>query len=367
MAWNPQGGGGQGPWGQGPRGGGGGGQAPNPPDFDEFIKRGQNNLKKLLPSGAGVGRVLALVVLVVAGIWLMTGMYRVQPGEQGVELLFGKFVKTTGPGLHFWFPGPIGETLTPYVERTNVIQVGFRKGEDMGGRNSMKRKVPQESLMLTRDQNIIDVEFVVQWRIKNAADFLFNIRTVRDTIKVAAESAMREVVGQMTLEGVRTENRGQAQQRAVELLQQILDLYGAGVIITEVKLQDVSPPKEVSAAFADVQSAKQDQSRLINEAKRYQNDIVPRAEGEALRMIQQAEAYKKKVTQEAIGEAKRFTLVYDAYAQGKDVTRKRLYLERMQDVLGRVNKVIIDKQTQGSGGVVPYLPLNELGKRGASK
>ena len=360
MARNTQGGD-QGPWGGG-SGGGGGGGGPTPPDIEEMLRRGQDSFKRFIPGGVGGMRGIILIVLAVAALWGGSGFYRVQPGEQGVELLFGKFVKHTTPGLNYWFPSPIGEVLKPNVERTNTVSVGFREvNQDRRGRGT-GRDVPQESLMLTGDQNIIDIDFVVQWRIKNAADFLFNIRDPEGTIKIAAESAMREVIGQTGLEDATTGKRQQVQQKARALLQKILDDYGAGVAIAEIQLQKADPPAEVIDAFHDVQRARQDQERSINEATAYKNDIVPKAKGQAQTMIQAASAYREKVIKEADGEAQRFLSVYETYKIAKDVTTRRLYLERMQQVLKDAEKVIIDKG-QGGTGVVPYLPLPELQKR----
>ncbi len=354
MAWNPQGGGGQGPWGRGP-------QSPQPPDIEELLRRSQNKFKQLMPGGFGRSRGFILVVVAAIVIWLASGLYRVQPGEQGVELLFGKFVKVTAPGLNYWPPAPIGQVFKPNVEFTNQIAIGYRTSSDE--RSSSVRDVPQESLMLTGDQNIIDVDFVVQWRIKNAANFLFNIRNPEATVKLAAESAIREVIGQTSLEDALTVKRGAVEAQTKELLQSILDSYGAGVFIVDVKQQKVDPPSEVIDAFNDVQRAKQDQERSVNEADAYRNAIVPRAKGEAARLIQAALAYKEKITREAEGEAERFLSVYEAYKTGEKVTIERLYIERMQSVLSKANKVIIDNK--GGTGVVPYLPLPELQKKNA--
>ena len=219
-----------------------------------------------------------------------------------------------------------------------------------------------ESLILTQDQNIADVDVIVQWRIKNAADFAFNIRNPQDTIKLVAESAIRETLGQTLLEDALTIKRQEVDARTKERMQQILDSYGAGVLITEVKQLKVDPPAEVIDAFNDVQRARQDQDRLVNEALAYRNDIVPRAKGEAERIIQGAGAYRDQVTREAQGDAARFASVYDAYLTGRDITTRRLYLERMQDILRNTHNVIIDESKSGQG-VVPYLPLNELQKR----
>ena len=360
MPWKQQGGGGdgQGPWG---RGGGGGSGGPQAPDFEEMLRRGQDRFKSFLPGGMGGGRSILLIALLVLVVWLLSGIYRVQPGEQGVELMFGKFTKTTSPGLHVWFPWPIGEVIKPNVERTNTINVGFR-GAGGAGRSAITRDVPEESLMLTGDQNIIDIDYVVQWRIKNARDFLFNIRDPEATVKLASESAIREVVGQNSLEDSLAKRRTEVEDSTKQLLQKILDEYKAGVFIAEIKMQKVDPPQPVIDAFNDVQRAKQDRERQQNEAQAYRNDIVPKAKGEAQRTIQGATGYREQQIKEAEGEAQRFLSVYNAYLTGKKVTLKRLYLERMQEVLRDSDKVIIDKG-KGGQGVIPYLPLPEIRKR----
>lgn len=369
MPWKNQGGGpwggggnGGGPWGGGGGGGGGpfgGGRGPQPPDIEEMLKRSQDKVKRYLP-GAGGAKGIILLVIAIVGFWSLSGIYRVEPGQQGVELLFGKYVKRTAPGLHIWFPTPIGDVIKPNVERTNTVNIGFRGTGDVV--RGSGRDVPLESLMLTSDQNIIDIDFVVQWRIKNAAEFLFNLRDPEQTIKLAAESSMREVIGQTSLEDALTVKRQIVQQQAKDLLQKILDDYKTGVAVAEIQLLKVDPPKDVIDAFNDVQRAKQDQERSVNEATAYKNDIVPRAKGEAQKMIQAAAAYKEQVVKEAEGEAKRFLSVYESYLTAKDVTTRRLFLERMQDVYSRSEKVIID-QGEGGNGVIPYLPLPELKKR----
>lgn len=313
-------------------------------------------MRRMLPGGLGSGRGIVLVVVAVIAIWLATGFYRVQPGEQGVELLFGRFVKTTTPGLNYWFPAPIGEVLTPNVEQTNQITIGYRGGTD-GARGAGARDVTQESLMLTADENIIDVDFLVQWRIKNAPDYLFNMRDPEGTVKLAAESSIREVMGQTTLEDALTMKRQEVDDRTRELLQGILDYYGAGIFIAEVKQLKVDPPAEVIDAFNDVQRARQDQERSVNEAMAYRNEIVPRAKGEGQRIVQDANAYKERLTAEAAGEASRFLSVLKAYQEGRDLTTRRLYLEQMQNIFKNSRNVIMDDKAQG---VVPYLPLSEL-------
>ena len=373
MPWKQQGGGGGGPWGgggtgggQGPwggkssGGGGSGGNAGGPPDLEELIRKGQDRFKNLMPGGVGGVKGIFLAVLLIVFVWLLSGLYRVQPGENGIELLFGKYVNTTQAGLNFWAPWPVGSIMRPNVEQTNQINVGFRS---LGpGRGDAARDVPEESLMLTGDQNIIDIDFVVQWRIKDAKDFLFNIRDPRSTVKLAAESSIREIVGQTPLEEVLATKRTEVETRTRDVLQRIMDDYKAGVFIAEVKMQKVDPPQKVIDAFNDVQRARQDKERQQNEAEAYRNDIVPKAKGEASRQLEQAAAYRERLIKEADGEAKRFVSVYEAYLTGKDVTVRRLYLERMQDVLKKSEKVIIENG-QGGTGVVPYLPLPEIKKR----
>ncbi|MCB2109199.1 MAG: FtsH protease activity modulator HflK, partial [Rhodobacteraceae bacterium] len=224
------------------------------------------------------------------------------------------------------------------------------------------RDVPQESLMLTGDENIVDLKFVIQWRIRDAGDFLFNLRDPEGTIKVAGESAMREIVGRSPLQAILADQREAVAQRSEELLQTIMDDYGAGVTILDIQIQSSDPPKEVIDAFNDVQRAKQDQERLQNEANAYRNDIVPRAKGDASRMVQNATAQKERLIREAEGQAARFNAFYETYVANKDLTVRRMYLEAMQEVLSRSEKVILDQDGKGSG-VVPYLPLPELQKR----
>jgi membrane protease subunit HflK len=348
--------GGGGPWG---RGGGGSGCGPRPPDFEDFIKKGQDRFRTIMPGGSG-GLGKAAWLLIGVGIiiaWLFTGLYRVQTNEQGVVLRFGQWVQTTEPGLNWHLPWPIETALTPSVTSVQQIDIGFvAAGNDRA--RSARRDIEEESLMLTGDQNIIDIDFTVQWKIADAGQYLFNIRDPEATVKIAAESAMREIIGRTDIQPALTEARGTVESEARILLQATLDEYEAGIEITELALQDVQPPRAVIDAFNDVLRAQQDRDRARNEADRYRNDILPRARGEALRTVQEAEAYKEQLENQAEGEAQRFLSVFRAYQQNPDVTRQRMYLETMQDVLSNTDKVILD--SQGSGGAVPYLPLNEL-------
>ena len=352
MAWNPQGG--QGPWGGGPSG-------PQPPDIEEMLRRSQDRLKRFMPGGLGTIRGIVLAILAVAAIWLASGFYKVQPGEQGVVLLFGKFIQTTDPGLHWFFPAPIGNVMTPDVERVNRIDIGFR-GASEGRRVAVQRDIPEESLMITGDQNIADADLTVFWKVGTAADFVFNIRNPEITVKAVGESAIREVIGQTPLEQALTGGKEGIQNRTQEVMQSMLDRYGAGIFIRDVQLLQVEPPSAVIDSFNEVQRARQDKERKQNEAEAYRNKVVPTARGEAAKIIQDSTAYKERLIKEAEGEAKRFLSVYQTYKMAKDVTLQRIYLETIEEVYRGANKVIIDSG-EGGTGVVPYLPLPELKKR----
>jgi modulator of FtsH protease HflK len=325
------------------------------PDLEEMLVRGRDRLRVLMPGGMGGLPAITLVAAAVLVLWGLSGFYRVQADEQGVELLFGKYVGTTQPGLNYWFPAPVGSIMRPKVTQTNQITIGFRNA---GG---TIQEVPQESLVLTGDQNIADIQFVVQWRIGNAQEFLFNMRDPEVTVKIAAESALREVVGANTLTDVVTDQRERLAQQAREALQGIMDVYKSGVTILDLQIQKADPPKEVIDAFNDVQRAKQDGERLANEAQAYGNNIIPRARGDAARHVQSAAAEKEKLIKEAEGEAAHFTAIYKTYAENKDLTVLRMYLETMQDILGKADVIIVDQNS--TGGVIPYLPLPEIRKR----
>ena len=353
MAWNPQGGG-QGPWGRGS----GGAQ---PPDIEEFLRRGQDRVKRMVPGGLGSGRGIILAVIAVTAIWLASGFYRVQPEEQGVALVFGKWVRTTGPGLNYNLPSPIGEVRTPKVTRVNRVQVGFRSGVDPR-RGTTLSAVPQESLMLSGDENIIDIQFVTFWIIKDAGLFLFRIRNPESTVRDASESAMREIIGKTNFEFARTQGRVRIETEAQDLIQGILDDFETGIEVSRVQLQKIDPPGNVLDAFRDVQAARADKERAVNEANAYRNEIVERAEGEAAKIVNEAEAYREQKIAIATGEAQRFLSVLEQYDRDKTVTTRRLYLETMKSVMEGMDKVLIDNRTGGTG-VVPYLSLQELQRR----
>jgi modulator of FtsH protease HflK len=363
MPWQNQGGGGSsgGGSGGGPWGGGqspwGRGRGPQPPNLEEVLRRGQDRFRRMMPGGFGSGRGVVIVVVALIAIWGISGFYRVQPDEQGVVLRFGAMNRLTPPGLNYHLPAPIETALTPKVTRVTPTEVGFRTDQS-GGRGNV-REVPEEALMLTGDENIVHVDFTVFWLIKDATKFLFNIRDPEGTVKAAAESAMREVIGGTDLANALTEGREKIAQNTKRLMQEILDSYGSGVEIVDLQLQKTAPPEQANAAFSDVQTAKIDLDRLVNEAQAYRNKIVPEAKGDAARIVQEAEAYRQRVVLGAEGDAARFISVYKSYKAAEDVTMRRLYIESIESVLKNANKIILDK-TATSSGVLPYLPLPEL-------
>ncbi len=368
MPWNNQNGGGGGPWGgrgngpQNPWGrgtGGGGGGGPTPPDFEDLLRRGQERVKRMMPGGMGARGIGIVALLILLGVGAYLSAYRVQPDQVGVVLRFGEFVRETNPGLHFKLPDPIESVETPSVTAVNRLDVGFIGGAE--GRGAT-RDVPEESLMLTKDENIIDIDFTVLWRISNARAYLFNVRNPDQTIKAAAESSMREVIGQKNIQEALTGARAQIETETRTNLQAVLDQYETGITITQVQLQQVDPPREVIDAFNEVQRANQDRSTKINQAEAYRNQQIPLARGYAARAMESAQAYREEVVARAQGEAERFRQVLASYQTSPDVTARRLYLETLEAVFQGTRKVIIDQGANGSGqGVVPYLPLNELG------
>jgi len=365
MPWSNQSGGG-GPWGSGSRGPWGSGpqsQGPRPPDLEDLLRRGQDRLRTLLPGNLG-GRGVAIIALIAVALWGLSGFFRVEPDEVGVVLRFGKFVREVQPGLNYHLPYPIETALTPQALRVNKVNIGFRESDDMR-RGTTLRDVPEESLMLTGDENIVDVDFSVLWRVKANAvgDFLFSVQDPPGAVKAVAESAMRQVIGRSNIQAILTGARQTIETGVQELMQQTLDGYGAGVTVQQVQLQKVDPPTQVIDAFRDVQAARSDLERAQNEAQTYANKVVPEARARDRRIIQDAEAYRAQTVAEAKGQASRFTQVYDQYKKAPDVTRQRIYLETMERVFGGTDKTIIDTGPQGAQGVVPYLPLGELARQ----
>ena len=349
----------QSPWGSPPGGGNGGfRRGPTPPDIDEIVKKIQNTINKFTGGGKGGSKTILFGLIVLAILWVLSGLYRVLPDEQGVVLRFGKFVNTTQPGLNYHFPFPIETALTPKVTKVNRIDIGFRSERDSGFTSGGVADVPEESLMLTGDENIVNIDFSVFWVIKDAGKFLFKIQDPQGTVKAAAETAMREVIARSEIQPILTEGRSVIETDTEVIIQEILDEYNSGIQITQVQTQKADPPDQVIDAFRDVQAARADMERSKNEAEAYANDVIPRARGEAAKILQAAEAYKKEVVAKAEGEASRFLSIYNEYSKAKQVTQERMFLETMEKVLADINKIIIDKNA--GSGVVPYLPLQEL-------
>ena len=309
-----------------------------------FSGGGQNNKKSFLSA-----------ILILFVLWLLTGFYKVNANEQGVVLRFGEWVRTTQPGLHYHIPYPFEVVKTPKVTKVNKTELGFRTIRDS------KRMLLEESLMLTGDENIVDINFSVFWIISDAGKYLFNIREPEKTIKSVSESVMREVIGNNPITNALAEGRQKIETTSLDKIQSVLTAYGAGIEVTQLQLQKVDPPDQVIDAFRDVQRARADKEKVINEAIAYKNDIIPRARGESEKIIQGAEAYKKEVVARSEGDADRFNSILKSYKNNEDVTKNRIYLETLEDILQNANKVIIDTK-QGSG-VVPYLPLPEIEKR----
>jgi membrane protease subunit HflK len=358
MPWSNQSGGGGGwkgggnggPW--GPRPGGPGQQ----PDLEEILRRSQDRLRQAMPGGRMGGPFAILIGIILIGVIGFLGFtVRVNTDEVGIVLRFGEYVRQLPPGLHFRLPYPVEEVELPKFTRFNRIEIGVRGSSDRGDTTAV-RDVPEESLMLTGDENIVDIDFVLIWKISNAPDFLFNIQNPEGTVKDVAESAMREIVGQSDIEPILTAARAETESKVQQLIQRILDGYGAGIRIVQVQLQKVDPPAQVIDAFRDVQAARADQERLRNEAQTYANRVVPEARGESERILQNAQGYRDRVIAEAKGEADRFENVLEEYQKAPDVTRRRIFIDTMQEVLSNTD----DK---GGTGVVPYLPLSELQKR----
>lgn len=328
----------------------------NQQGFEQIFSGGKDWFQDWLPSGSnGGGRGWLLVAAGAFVLWLATGVFfRVEPDEQGVVMRFGAFHRFATPGLNFRLPSPIEEVYKPKVTRVNRVEIGYRTAMTENGVN---RSIPEESLMLTGDENIVDIDSEVQWKIRDAKKFLFNVRNPEETVKAAGESAMRDIVAKTPLSEILTEGRLKVELAAKDLLQHTLDQYDAGIEIVRLQMLKGDPPPEVIDAFRDVQTARADKEREQNEALSYRNDILPRARGQAEQMIQDAEAYQKEVVARSEGEASRFKAVYEEYVKAKDVTKKRMYLETMEKILTGMDKLILDSKTQP----VPYLPLEAVG------
>lgn len=345
----------QNPWGSGGGKGGGGGE---PPNIDDIIKKSQEQLRDAMPGGKKGFGLMGLAALIV---WVWTGVYSVEPNEQAVVMRFGKWIESTGPGLHWHLPYPIESAEVRGVTNEVQVEIGSRT---QTSRNGTRRTIQalDESLMLTGDENIVDIKFNVVWRIKDLGQYLFKLSDPDGTVKAVAESVMREMVGQKEITPIITTARLQLEQESLSLIQDTLDNYEAGIDIVRVQIIESEAPEQVKDSFLDVQRAEADQQTLINQAEAYRNKAVPEARGAAEQLIQEARGYQAITVADAEGKAARFTSVYDEYKLAKEVTKKRIYLETMEGILQGMDKTIIDS----SAGVVPYLPLNELNKKKGS-
>jgi len=361
MSWNEPGGDKKDPW-------SGRGDQNGPPDLDEAIRSLQEKLSKIFGGGGGddrssgqssSGRPMKNVAIIVAGafvlLWGVSGFYIVDEGNHGVETRFGKYTGITQSGLHWHIPAPIEQVAIVNVKQQRFIEVGYRSGSDQitgtGG------SVPKEALMLTKDENYVDVRLAVQYQVKDARQFIFNIVNPAATLKQVTESAQRGVIGSSTMDFVLTEGRSEIVTQIKKEIQEVMDSYRSGIQVTSVNLQDAQPPEQVQNAFADAIKAREDEQRLINEAEAYSNDVVPRARGAAARKMQEAEGYKEQVIAQAEGETSRFSKLFTEYSKAPDITRKRLYIESMEAVLSETNTVMVDVK---GGNNMLYLPLDKM-------
>ncbi len=359
MSWNEPGGDKKDPW-------SGRDDEKGPPDLDEAIRSLQEKLGGIFGgggnSGGGSGGSsigFGVIILVALIVWGFSGLYTVDQGTRGVETRFGRYIATTDPGLNWHLPSPIEQVEIINVDQQRFIEVGYRSG----GRQQTLGSVPREALMLTKDENIVDVRLAVQYQVKNAKDFLFNVSDPNSTLKQVTESVERGVIGNSDLDFVLTEGRSEIVAEIKTEIQQVMDAYQSGVQVTSVNLQDAQPPEQVQSAFEDAIKAREDKQRLINEAEAYSNDVIPRARGAASRKLQEAEGYKSRVIASAEGEADRFTKLLTEYRKAPEVTRKRLYIESMESVLGKTKTIMIDVK---GGNNLLYLPLDKLTQSGST-
>jgi len=328
-------------------------------NFDTYFANLKDQIKKIFPGGGSNKKNVLFACLIFFILWLLTGFYKVNANEQGVVLRFGEWVRTTSPGLHYHLPYPIEIAKTPKVTKVNKTEIGFRV---IG---TSQRMLLEESLMLTGDENIVDINFSVFWIIDDAGKFLFKLRNPEKSVKSVSESVMREVIGITPIVDALAAGRQEIEILSLSKIQNVLDSYESGVKITQLQLQKVDPPDQVIDSFRDVQRARADKEKVINEAIAYKNDLIPRARGEAEQILQEAEAYKREIVARSEGDADRFNSVLKAYKNNEDVTRNRIYLETLEKIFQNATKVIIDTK-QGSG-VLPYLPLPEIQKRNKRK
>lgn len=335
--------------------------------FNDFFTKGPKPFKKMkLPSffDSQNPRFFIVIGMLILGFWLASGFYIVEPEEEAAVLRFGKYHRAAYPGLNYALPHPFERVIKQKVMRIEREEIGFRSNQFEGARGfrNVQKNLAEESLMLTGDENIVDINFEVQWKIRNLKDYLFNLHIPKETVKSAAESAMREVIGNTPIAAALADGRSEVERKTLELLQQVLDSYQSGVEVIRLQMLKVDPPAEVVDAFRDVQTARADKEREINQAQAYQNDAIPRARGEAARIIQDAEAYKQEVIARASGDANRFLAIHEEYKLARDITSKRLYLETMESILQGMDKIIVDS-SKSTQGILPYLPLPSISKK----
>ncbi len=350
------------PWGNSSNNSGGRGN--DPKDLDDLIKHAQNSLTDMMPGNFGSGFAILSLLGIIILLWLASGFHIINPGEHGVIQRFGAWSETqVDEGLGYHLPAPIEKITKVNVNEQRSMSIGYTEtGRSRRGEASSKSNIFEESLMLTSDRNIVDLHMTIQWDIKSAEDFLFQINDQENTIKKVTESAIREVVGQTEMFPIITTGRDAIAARVKEITQSNLDEYNSGVNIKQVLIEKAEVHPDVQRAFQDVQSALQDAENTENIARAYREEILPVARGKATKLLQEAEAYKQSKIAQANGDAERFTSVYQAYLSGKDVTKERIFIETMEEVLGNAEKIILDKNASGSG-VVPYLPLGEMNQK----
>lgn len=341
---------GDGPWGKGSNGN----NRNSSPDLNQMFRRGQDNFRQMLPQGHQPVKIILGVMVIALLLWLSNGFYQIQEGQQGAVLRFGKWIKTTHAGINYHLPYPFESVIIKKVDEINVIDSGVSIKS-----NTVLNDEDSTNFMLTGDENIVSVNFTIQWFIKDIGQYLFKISEPDLTVKQSAESAVREIVGQAHLEYALTKGRGEIADKAQTLLQNMLDQYQCGIQVVRVQLKSIDPPQHVIDAFRDVQRARADRESKINEANAYRNSVVPAAKGEAVKIIQASEGYRKAVVDEAIGRSQRFIAVLDKYLMAPEITRKRLFLETMQVVMQGANKIILS-QKANQQSVLPYLPLKAL-------
>jgi membrane protease subunit HflK len=359
MSWNEPGGDKKDPW-------SGREQPPVPPDLDDVLKTLQDKLSRLFGGGSSGGsgshqppaQMAGLVAVVALGLWALTGIYLVDEGSRGVVTRFGAYEDTTFPGLHWHFPAPIEKVEVVNVEQQRFLEIGYRSG----GRQQSQGSVPKEALMLTQDENIIDIRLAVQYQIKDAQAYLFNVADPDVTLKQVIESAQRAVIGKSTMDFVLTEGRSNIADEIKVEIQQTLDEYKTGISVSNVNLVDAQPPDQVQNAFEDAIKAREDEQRLKNEAEAYANEVVPKARGAAARLLEESEAYKQKAVARAEGEASRFLQLLTEFEKSPDVTRERMYLDVMQEVLGQTGTLVVDVKNSNN---MLYLPVDKLQRSAA--